>query len=68
MAGGNDYFVGGYLRGPKRGERNLSGSVRRVYISLVALPHPAHGSASIGIDSPQFLQRRAIRLSFIVSP
>jgi len=54
-----------YFRGPKRAEPNKSGSVRRVKLSSVALPHFAHRSASIGMDSPQFLQRRAMRLSFI---
>ena len=34
-------------------------------VSLVALPHPAQISASFGMGSPQILQRRAMRRSFI---
>ena len=52
---------------PYRRGRNSRESVRRVNISLVAFPHFAE-SAPLGIDSPQFLQRRAMRVSFITSP
>jgi len=54
--------------GDRKAGRNSSGSVRRVYIALVVLRHAAHSSTSLGIDPPQFLQRRATRLSIIVPP
>ena len=40
----------------------------RVYSSLVAFPHFEHMKAPLGIGSPQFLQRCALRLSFVASP